>query len=92
MLERRPLGALSRTPARMSAPIGWPSPAAKRSPLTPATVATDETSRSMALTLSFPRTALFESTGFSWYRPVGFGADNRWTTTGPCAVNSTWRE
>ena len=64
----------------------------KRSPLTPATVASPETRVCIDVTRSRPRIALFDSTGFSAYRPVGFGAEITCITTGPCAVNSTCLE
>jgi len=76
----------------MRPPVGCPSVKLKRSPFTPATVASPETRFCIEVTRSRPMIVLFDSTGFSPYKPTGFGAEMTWITTGPCAVNSTWRE
>jgi len=91
-VERKSTGPLSRIPSRIRPPVGCPSVQLKRSPLTLATVASAETRFCIEVTRSRPRIALFDSTGFSAYSPVGFGAEITWITTGPCPVNSTCRE
>ncbi len=64
-LERELSGAESSAPPRISMPLGLPGFAAKKSPLTPTTVAVGEISFSMSVSFSVPTIALFESTGAS---------------------------
>ena len=62
MLDRSASGGWSSTPERSTMPLGSPL-AAKKSPLTPATVAVAEARRSIALSGSRPETTPFESAG-----------------------------
>ena len=64
-LERFECGGVFKTPSCMSIPLGRPSSHVKRSPLTPATVAIDDTRLCMEVTVSRPRIEPFESTGRS---------------------------
>ena len=65
MLERFAFGGLSTTPPRISTPLGMPVASAKRSPLTPTTVAEAESPFSMSVTFARPISALLERTGLS---------------------------
>ena len=90
-LEREEIGAASSAPSCMTIPVGGPFPA-KKSPLTPTTVASELWSFSIPVSGSVPRSAPWASAGPSVYsEPSGFGAVTTSRTTGPREVNCTWR-
>ena len=62
MLDRSAAGGWSSTPERSTMPLGSPL-GAKKSPLTPATVAVADTRRSIAVSGSRPAMTPFESAG-----------------------------
>ncbi len=75
----------------MTMPVGGPFPA-KKSPLTPTTVASELLSFSMPVSGSVPKSDPCASAGPSVYsEPSGFGAVTTSRTTGPREVNCTWR-
>ena len=88
MLDRLSPGECWSWPSRMRIPLGRPLDA-KRSPLTPATVAVADRFRWIAVTRSVPTMAPLESTGLRAQRPPGRGIVSTWMTEGPWNVNCT---
>ena len=91
ILDRSEFGRDASTRFCITIPSGRPSAALKKSPLTPATVAVAEASRSIPVKRWRPAIAPSESLGRSAHSPPGRGATSTWTITAPCGVKRSLR-